>query len=115
MTDYIPSSTTTQSSLPTSVRPLRASLELLDDAIQSRHSLVKEARQIAETDDIRPEVLKEASKLAHGGSGDVRPEWFEGIFENGLKKFEVIKREMEEEVGKQEELLERIRVGYIPA
>lgn len=49
--------------------------------------------------------------MAHGGSGDVRAEWFEGIFEKGLDKYEGVKGEMKREEGKQGVLLERIRVS----
>lgn len=113
MEDYVPGTTSPSGSLPPSVRPLRASLEELDDHIAHRARLVREARQIAAADDIRPEVLKEATKLAHGGSGDVKTEWFEDLFERGLEKYVEVKREMDEEVAKQDELLEQIRVRIV--
>lgn len=97
------------SALPASVRPLRASLEDLDDHIAHRAALVSEARQIAEHDDVRPQVLQEASKLAHGGSGDVKPEWFEGIFEESLSKYDKLRDSMSDETSTQEQLLEQIR------
>ncbi|OWZ77273.1 pH-response regulator protein palA/RIM20 [Cryptococcus neoformans Bt85] len=109
MEDYVPGTTSPSGSLPPSVRPLRASLEELDDRITHRARLVREARQISVADDIRPEVLKEAAKLAHGGSGDVKTEWFEDLFEKGLEKYMGVKREMDEEIAKQDELLEQIR------
>jgi hypothetical protein len=55
--------------------------------------------------------LKEASKLAHGGTGDVRTEWFEEIFGKSMEKYERVKGEMLDEVRKQDGLLEQIRVG----
>lgn len=110
MSDHIPS-TSSPTSLPTSVRPLRASLEDLDDRIALRAKLVSEARQIADADDIRPQVLQEASRLAHGGSGDVKPEWFEDIFGKGMEKYERVQRDMGDEAQRQETLLERIRVS----
>jgi programmed cell death 6-interacting protein len=61
---------------------------------------------------LRPEVLKEATRLAHGGTGDVKTEWFEDIFGKGLEKYERLKEEMMEEVRKQDGLLEQIRVSY---
>jgi programmed cell death 6-interacting protein len=100
LNDHIPSTTTsssTYSSLPPSVRPLRSSLEELDDNIAHRSRIISECKQIASSDDVRPEVLKEASRLAHGGTGDV--------------KTERLKVEMEEEGVKQDELLEKIRVS----
>ena len=68
-------------------------------------------RQIAGNDDIRPEVLREATQLAHGGTGDVKTEWFEEIFGRGMEKYERLRGEMEEEGRKQDELLEKIRVS----
>lgn len=110
MSDHIPS-TSSPTSLPASVRPLRASLEDLDDRIALRAKLVSEARQIADADDIRPQVLQEASRLAHGGSGDVKPEWFEDIFGKGMEKYDRVQRDMGDEAQRQEALLERIRVS----
>ncbi|RSH85698.1 pH-response regulator protein palA/rim20 [Saitozyma podzolica] len=92
MSDHIPS-TSSPTSLPASVRPLRASLEDLDDRIALRAKL----------------VLQEASRLAHGGSGDVKPEWFEDIFGKGMEKYERVQRDMGDEAQRQEALLERIR------
>lgn len=112
ISDHVPSTTSSGagfSSLPASVRPLRASLEDLDDHIAHRAALVSEARQIAEHDDIRPQVLQEASKLARGGSGDVKPEWFEGVFEESLSKYDTLRDSMSEETSTQEQLLEQIR------
>jgi hypothetical protein len=50
--------------------------------------------------------------MAHGGSGDVRAEWFEGIFDKSLDKYEGVKGEMAREEEKQKALLERIRVSF---
>ncbi|WVR09313.1 pH-response regulator protein palA/RIM20 [Kwoniella sp. DSM 27419] len=110
--DYVPSTSAASggySSLPAPVRPLRASLEELDDRIAYRARLVNEARNIAASDDIRPQVLQEATRLAHGGTGDVKTEWFEDIFHQGLEKYDRVKREMDRESGDQEQLLEQIR------
>ncbi|EJT53233.1 hypothetical protein A1Q1_07157 [Trichosporon asahii var. asahii CBS 2479] len=112
ISDHVPSTTSSGagfSALPASVRPLRASLEDLDDHIAHRAALVSEARQIAEHDDVRPQVLQEASKLAHGGSGDVKPEWFEGIFEESLSRYDKLRDSMSDETSTQEQLLEQIR------
>ncbi|WRT68722.1 pH-response regulator protein palA/RIM20 [Kwoniella shivajii] len=110
--DYVPSTSSSSngySSLPPSVRPIRASLEDLDDRISHRARLVNEARNIAAADDIRPAVLTEATRLAHGGTGDVKTEWFEDIFGRSLEKYDRIKEEMEAEGGKQDALLDQIR------
>lgn len=95
------------------MRPLRQSLEALDDLISHRARLVAEVRRIAEADDIRPLVVQEASKLAHGGSGDVKPEWFEETFERELVKYDRLMREMEGEAAKQEKLLDAIKVHQV--
>ena len=97
--------------MPASVRPLRASLEDLDDLIAHRASLVTEAKQIAAADDVRPDVLGEATKLAHGGSGDVKTEWFEGTFEKSLRKYDQVTADMNAAEGSQESWLARISVS----
>ncbi|WWC71251.1 pH-response regulator protein palA/RIM20 [Kwoniella pini CBS 10737] len=110
--DYIPSSSSAingYSALPPSVRPIRASLEDLDDRIAHRARLVNDAKNIAAADDIRPAVLSEATRLAHGGTGDVKTEWFEDLFGRSLEKYDRIKEEMEAEGSKQDILLEQIR------
>ncbi|WWC90377.1 pH-response regulator protein palA/RIM20 [Kwoniella dendrophila CBS 6074] len=110
--DYVPSTSSSSngySSLPPSVRPIRASLEELDDNISHRARLVNEAKNIAAADDIRPAVLTEATRLAHGGTGDVKTEWFEDLFGRSLEKYDRIREEMNAEGGKQDALLEHIR------
>ncbi|KAK6911000.1 pH-response regulator protein palA/RIM20 [Kwoniella mangroviensis CBS 8507] len=110
--DYVPSTSSSHngySSLPPSVRPIRASLEGLDDRIAHRARLVNEARDIAAADDIRPAVLTEATRLAHGGTGDVKTEWFEDLFGRNLEKYDRIREEMEAEGSEQNALLEQIR------
>ncbi|ORX38229.1 BRO1-like domain-domain-containing protein [Kockovaella imperatae] len=108
LNDHIPSVSGTTTVLPTSVRPLRASLEDLDDQIAHRATLIVEAKQIAANDDVRPDVLKEATRLAHGGSGDVKTEWFESIFDKGLGKYDEIKSDMRAAETKQEAILATI-------
>lgn len=109
----MPSTSSSTSALPSSVRPLRGSLEELDDRIAHRARLVNEARQIARSDDVRPQVLQEATRLAHGGSGDVKTEWFEDLFGKSMEKYDRLKDEMIAEVGLQERLLEQIRVCMV--
>ena len=86
-------------------------MEELDDNISHRARIISELRQIAAADDIRPEVMKEASRLAHGGTGDVKTEWFEDIFGRGMEKYERLRGEMDEEGKKQDGLLEQIGVS----
>ncbi|KAL7422504.1 pH-response regulator protein palA/rim20 [Cryptotrichosporon argae] len=106
--DHVPS-TSGVSALPPAVRPLRALLEQLDDRIANRAAIVVEARHVATADDVRPEVLQEASRLAHGGSGDVDPSAFAPIFENALAKYDRFKRDVAAEASEQERLLDDIR------
>ena len=111
MEDHVPSSGASSSgAMPSSVRPLRASLEDLDDLISHRSKLLDHARQIASADDIRPQVLQESSRLAHGGTGDVKTEWFEDLFGKSLEKYDSPTKELESEAEAQSKLLERIRV-----
>ncbi len=112
--DHVPSTTaSSSSSLPSSARPLRVSLENLDDRISHRARIIHEARQIADADDVRPQVLQEASRLAHGGSGDVKTEWFEDMFGRSLEKYDRLKDELAVEAAEQDKLLESIRVGTL--
>lgn len=110
--DHVPTTAGTAGTLPQSVRPLRASLEDLDDLIAHRAELIAEARRIAAADDVRPQVLQEATKLAHGGSGDVKPEWFEGVFDKSMGKYDGIKQDLDNEAARQDRLMERIRVSH---
>ncbi len=111
---YIPSTKRSGSNgeLPPSARDLRASLEELDDGRGYRERLVAEARRTAERDDIRPVVLQEAARLAHGGSGDVKPEWFEQTFDKELRKYQRLVEEMENHCAKQSRLLDSVKVRY---
>jgi programmed cell death 6-interacting protein len=58
-------------------------------------------------------VVQQATKLAHGGSGDVKPEWFEDLFGRRLERYDKVKKDMEGEAIEQERLLEQIRVSHI--
>ncbi|GMK55878.1 hypothetical protein CspeluHIS016_0209340 [Cutaneotrichosporon spelunceum] len=107
--DHVPSTTGSYVALPSSVRPLRASLEELDDRIAHRAALIAEARAVAAHDDVRPDVLQEASRLAHGGSGDVKPEWFDPLFDKAAAKYDRLRDDMDAESGGQDGLLENIR------
>lgn len=114
ISDHIPSTTSSGAgfaALPSAVRPLRAALEEIDDHIANRAAVVTEIKHMSEQDDVRPEVLQEASRLAHGGSGDVKPEWFEPIFEKALSKYDRLRDSMSQEAITQDKLLEQIRVS----
>ena len=70
-----------------------------------------EARHIATNDDVRPRVLQEATRLAHGGSSDVKPELFEGMFGKEMEKYDRFRQDLDAEAGRQEQLLAQIRVS----
>lgn len=95
--------------LTDSARELQLLLETLDDAQSDRARLVAEAKRVAAKDDLRPVIIQEAAKLAHGGSGDVKPEWFEDTFEKELRKYRRLVSDMQEQQRTQERVLERIR------
>ncbi|KAJ9095781.1 hypothetical protein QFC20_006576 [Naganishia adeliensis] len=109
---YIPSSGrgNPESDLTPTTRSLRSFLEDLDDARNDRAKLVAEGQRIAQQDDIRSAVVQEAARLAHGGSGDVQTEWFEGIFEKELEKYHTLVEEMQAQEQKQNRILAKIEV-----
>ncbi len=101
----------TGAQLPPSVRALRSALEDLEDMHTERSRIVADAKRTAEQDDLRPIIVQEATRMAHGGSGDVKSEWFENVFEEELKKYGRFVSELEDNQKRQEELLAEIRVG----
>lgn len=116
MERYIPSSGrgNPESDLTPTTRSLRSLLEDLDDARNDRAKLVAEGQRIAQQDDIRSAVVQEAARLAHGGSGDVQTEWFEGIFEKELEKYHALVEEMQAQEQKQNRILAKIEVRCDP-
>jgi hypothetical protein len=55
-------------------------------------------------------VVREASRLTHGGSGDVKTEWFEDLFEKELGKYARFITEMTDNQLRQDKLLQEIKV-----
>jgi len=64
-------------------------------------------------DDVRSLVISEANSIQRdAGAGEVRAEWFEGLFERELRKYQSVKEEMEGNGREVEGVLEEIRVSY---
>lgn len=61
---------------------------------------------------MRSLVISEANAIQRdAGAGEVRAEWFEGLFEREVKKYEAGKKEMEQNADEVERVLEEIRVS----
>lgn len=114
---YIPGTkdkTSTTGGQGAAVRALRAELEALDDLIDCRTSICEEARAIARKHDVRPSVMREAGIIASGGStGAVAPlvieaAHFEPLFEEEMKPYDKMRREMDASEEEQRRLLDVI-------
>ncbi len=103
----------TGAQMPPVVRSLRVALENLEDLQIERARISADAKRTAQADDIRSKVVAEATRLAHGGSGDVKSELFEDLFESELRKYDRFSAELKRNKGKQEKLLDGIRVRSI--
>ena len=68
------------------------------------------ARRLADSDDIRPRIMREASNIERWT--DVEPAMFENTLDEEMNKYEKFKDAIEEGADKQEELLEQMKVGY---
>jgi programmed cell death 6-interacting protein len=98
--------------LPAAARALQTILEDLDDARTHRARLVNEGKRVASKDDIRSQVLEQAAKMSHGSSsGEVKPEWFEDIFEKELRKYHRLIDEMRAHCEQQERVLGTLEVS----
>jgi programmed cell death 6-interacting protein len=97
--------------LPAAARALQTILEDLDDARTHRARLVNEGKRVASKDDVRSQVLEQAAKTSHGSSGEVKPEWFEDIFEKELRKYHRLVDEMRAHCDQQERVLGTLGVS----
>jgi programmed cell death 6-interacting protein len=114
MEQVIPSHTTSANSpdltqAHTYARAIRAALESLDDLRNARARCVESARQRANTDDIKPRLVREAAGLARWV--EVKPAMFEDTMEEEMGKFDRYKESVEEGREKQEELLAQVEVS----
>lgn len=113
---WVPSSTVQPSSkkdphhaqTQSHARSLRVHLEALDDIRRARDQLVQRARRLADADDIRPRIMREASGIERWT--EVEPAMFENSLDAELAKYEKFKDAVEEGAEKQAEVLELIKV-----
>jgi programmed cell death 6-interacting protein len=96
--------------LPAAARPLQTLLEDLDDARAYRTRLVAEARRVASRDDIRAQVLDTSTRLSKGSPGDIKPEVFEDLFEQELRKYRRLAEEMQENVRQEQRMWQTLGV-----
>jgi len=95
----------------THARALRVLLESLDDILRARSQLVQRAERLAEADDIGPRILKVAAGFEKWI--DVKPVMFDDVSDEELVKYDKFIQGIEEGRGKQDELLEEIKVWSI--
>lgn len=99
----------------TTVRKLRRLLEELDDLKTLRTTIVESAKRIAQSDDIKPQIIREAARLNEGkdgGGSTVEVAMFEELFGTELGKYKKSREGMKENSARQEDLLDQIRVSY---
>ena len=84
-------------------------MESFDDLRNSRSQLVGRARRLAQTDDIRPRIMKEAAGIARWT--EVDPAMFEGTLDQEMVKYEKFRDTIEENEEKQAELVESIKAS----
>ncbi|KDQ14864.1 hypothetical protein BOTBODRAFT_158886 [Botryobasidium botryosum FD-172 SS1] len=89
------------------VRNLRSSLEVLDDILLARSTLVSQVQQFASGDDIKPRIMREAAGIERWI--EVNPAMFEDTLEEEMGKYERYREKMEQSKASQEELLEKIK------
>ena len=98
----------------TTVRTLRRLLEELDDLKTLRTTIVESAKRIAQFDDIKPQIIREAARLnvgKDGGGSTVEVAMFEELFGTELGKYSKSREGMKENSARQEDLLDQIRVS----
>jgi programmed cell death 6-interacting protein len=101
--------TASRSGTKTQARGLRKLLEDLEDLQQACGSIVSQARRLAATDDIKPQILRRALSLE--AWKEIDPAIFDGVIQQQLSKYERFKQEIGDNSAKQEGLLDRITVN----
>lgn len=94
-------------------RVVRELLEHLDDLKASRAEIVGQAQQLQAADDVQPQIARKATGL--GLWAEVKAADFEDLIGAELLKYERFHEELESGRDKQADLLERIKVGWIPS
>ncbi|KAF9820903.1 hypothetical protein IEO21_01130 [Rhodonia placenta] len=102
-----PSSARRVTPTQTHARSLRVLLESLDDVLRSRADLVRRAVRLAESEDIKPRILKAAATIEQWV--DVQPSMFEDVLEDELAKYDKFRSDLEGSEQKQSELLNSIK------
>ncbi|KZT07808.1 BRO1-domain-containing protein [Laetiporus sulphureus 93-53] len=94
---------------PTQVhaRALRVLLESLDDLIRTRADYVRRATRLAESEDIRPRILKAAAEIERWV--EVQPSMFEDVIEEEMVKYDKFRVGVQETEQKQGTILESIK------
>lgn len=95
----------------TAVRALRVELEGLDDLVDSRTSVLEEAKALARRHDIRPTIMREAGLIASGSNAPplLDAAHFEPLFEREMQPYELLRDEVEASERAQEERLDIVR------
>lgn len=93
-------------------RLLHTLLETLSDLSAARARISASSKALIARDDVRSLVISEANAIQRdAGAGEVRAEWFEGLFERELRKYDAGREEMEKNGEEVERVLEEIRVS----
>lgn len=95
----------------THARALRVLLESLDDILHARVQYVDRAERLADADDIGPRILKVAAGFERWT--DVKPAMFSDVSDEELAKYDKFIQGINEGRGKQDKLLEEIKVQYM--
>lgn len=89
-------------------RGLRVHIEELDDLQRARVNLMQRAQRLAEAEDIKPRIMREASAIESWI--EVNPTMFEDSLDQEMGKYEKFKESIEENTSRQVDLLETIKV-----
>jgi programmed cell death 6-interacting protein len=103
------SATSVNRETKTQARALRRLLESLDDMQRERADTVRRAEQLADADDIRPRIAREAAGVARWT--EITPAMFEDTMEDELRKFGKFERDVQRGVTQQREVLQDLTVS----
>ncbi len=86
-------------------------LESLDTVHADRAQIVRRVESLAEADDIRPHILKAATKLQ--SLEEMQPAMFENVLDEELAKYDKYCQLLADNAQKQEDILSSIEVGNL--
>lgn len=95
----------------THARALRVLLEALDENEGQRSLLATRAQRLAEADDIKPRIMREAAGLERWTN--VEPAMFADSLDQEMSKYDKFKDGIEEGAAKQADLLEQTKVSTL--